>query len=242
MLRRWAPPAVLLLLLVVSVVVVACSAGGGDDSAARSSQRGSGASASAGTSPDPTPDASASAAAGPYFVTADTDAVNAVATQAQRSGATALATRRLERCNATSEEGYAAWRACWHRLLDPVARDLSAVAARMGAMSRQDLPATCTDALRAGQRRFTGFEQQVALLLDGIDNEQRQAQVRAMRTTLRGIGEGFAPVFRSLTQVCYSPADLASISASPSSGPSNRPSSGPSNEPGPADPTASPEE
>lgn len=225
MFRRWAPPAVLLLLLVVSVVVVACSSkGGGEDTAgALSSQESPSASPAVGqgTSPDPTP--SASAAGGPWFVTADTDAVNAVATQAQRSGATALATRRLERCNATSEQGYAAWRACWHRLLDPLARDLSAVAARMGAMSEQDLPQACTEALGAGQRRFTGFEQRVAMLLDGIDNEQRRAQVRAMRTydtTLRGIGEGFAPVFRSLTQVCYSPADLASINADPSGSPS----------------------
>ncbi|SDR95843.1 hypothetical protein SAMN04488570_0814 [Nocardioides scoriae] len=227
MFRRWAPPAVLLLLLVVSVVVVACSSkGGGEDTAGASSSQGSPSASPAvdqGTSPDPTPSASV-AAGGPWFVTADTDAVNAVATQAQRSGATALATRRLERCNATSEQGYAAWRACWHRLLDPLARDLSAVAARMGAMSEQDLPPACTEALGAGQRRFTGFEQRVARLLDGIDNEQRRAQVRAMRTydaTLRGIGEGFAPVFRSLTQVCYSPSDLASINADPSSSPSS---------------------
>ena len=59
--------------------------------------------------------------------------------------------------------------------------------------------------------------------LAGIDSKRRAAQVKALRIygpTLGEISKSFAEPFRPVTQVCYSPKDLASIQASPRSSPS----------------------
>lgn len=215
--RRTARPAVLLLL---AALLVGCGGGGGGADAGEGS--------SAAASPEPSASASDEAVGEDqvFFVRKDTAAINQVVARAQESGTTAQARDRLARCNQARDRGYAAWRACWHDLLDPYRRTLSAVAQQLGEIAAQDLPAACSEQLRAGERRFTGFERRVGGLVAGIDSEERAAQVRAMGAydrELRAVGAGFAPVFQDLTKVCYSPQELASIDAESSGSPTASP-------------------
>ncbi|KQT94590.1 hypothetical protein ASG49_06985 [Marmoricola sp. Leaf446] len=216
--RTPAPPAVL-LLLVLTLALAGC--GGGDGRAGADDEP----SASAPSESATTEAAEGTQQAGAtYFVEADSDAVNAVVAAAQRSGAATTAPERMGRCGRMGEQqGYAAWRRCWHGLLDPFVRDLDAVAATLGRMAGRDLPAACTRELRAGQQRFTGSGKRVDGLLTGIDSDDRAAQERSMdtyRKVVGRVGEGFAPYFRALTRACYSPSDLESIDAAAKADPS----------------------
>lgn len=198
-----------ILTLVLPVAVSLGGCGGGDTSA-------SGGESPPSASASPSGSASASGAAEVFFVEADSDAVNRVVARAQRSGGRAFASRQRDRCNAASDRGYAAWRACWHGLLDPFRRDLVAVGTQLGSMAEQDLPSDCRAGLRQGRKRFAGYGDRIAALLRGIDSAERSAQVRSMDTydsVIRRLGRGFTPYFQRLTRVCYSPQDLASIDA-----------------------------
>ncbi|WP_445255692.1 hypothetical protein [Nocardioides aurantiacus] len=218
--RAPAPPAVL-VLVVLTLALAGC--GGGDGRAGASGDGSPSASPSSG-SPSPTTSET-------YFAEADTDAVNTVTARAQRSGARTLAPKQMARCDRVGEQqGYPAWRRCWHGLLDPFVRDLGAVAGTLGTMSGQELPAGCTRELRAGKQRFTRSGDRVEGLLTGIDAEERAAQERAMgsyQRVLRQVGEGFTPYFQQLTRACYSPSDLASIDAAAEASASSSPSPSP---------------
>ena len=165
-----------------------------------------------------------------YFVRADTDAINAAAVKAQKTGATAQSAKQQKSCNKAGERGYEQWRSCWHELLAPFRAALAGLATQLGTLAEREFPEDCVTSLEAGEAAFTGFATQVDGLLRGIDSNRRVAQVRALRiydTTLGEISKSFAEPFQAVTQVCYSPKDLASINASPRSSPEPSPSESP---------------
>ncbi len=181
---------------------------------------GDGGSESGGDKGDPSASPTAS-----YLVRADTDAINAVAVKAQQTGAKAQAAKEQAACNKAGRDGYKQWRACWHDLLDPFSTAMTDLAAQLGALAKRDFPDDCVTSLEAAQAAFTGFAAEVDGLLEGIDSKRRATQVRALRlydTTLGEISKSFAEPFQTVTQVCYSPEDLASINASPKPSPSGR--------------------
>ena len=198
--------------MAVAMTVSGC--GGGDEDAGSSGKKGE---------PSARPTAS-------YFVRADTDAINSAAVRAQKTGAAAQAAKQQTSCNKAGERGYEQWRRCWHNLLTPFRKALSGLATQLGTLAERDFPENCVTSLQAGEATFTGFATQVDGLLRGIDSKRRVAQVRALRiydTTLGEISKSFAEPFQAVTQVCYSPKDLASINASPRSSPKPSPSEGP---------------
>ena len=200
------------LAMVVAMTVSGC--GAGDGNAGSGSKKGK-------------PSASPSAT---YFVRADTDAINGAAVKAQKTGATAQSAKQQKSCNKAGERGYEQWRACWQRLLAPFRKALAGLATQLGTLAERGFPEDCVTSLEAGEAAFTGFATQVDGLLRGIDSKRRVAQVRALRiydTTLGEISKSFAEPFRAVTQVCYSPKDLASINASPRSSPEPGPSESP---------------
>ena len=159
-----------------------------------------------------------------YFVTEDTDGLNQAAAAAQNAGAKARAVRNLEACNKI--EAYPAWRKCWHRLLDPFAKGLTDLGGEFTSLATGTFSAACVAELEKGAQTFAGFASQVDALLAGIDSNNRGAQVKAARAyqdTVDGIAGQFTKPFQDITQVCYSPDDLASINASPNSSPSPTP-------------------
>jgi hypothetical protein len=185
--------------LCATVLLAAC--GSGDDTAGKKAE----------------PTESATSAAS-YFARTDTDAINAVADTAQKAGARAQAKASTLACNKSSDRGYQAWRACWHLLLDPFGKALGAVATEFGTFAGRDFPEDCGSALGAAQETFTGFATKVDGLLAGIDSQRRPAQVKALKSynaTLTSIAAGYTKPFQSVTKVCYSPKDLASINARP---------------------------
>jgi hypothetical protein len=198
--------------MALALTVSGC--GGGDGEAESGSQKGK-------------PSASPTAT---YFVRADTDAINAAAVKAQKTGATAQAAKQQKSCNKAGQRGYDQWRSCWHKLLAPFRKALAGLAAEFGALAEREFPDDCVTSLEAGEAAFTGFATQADGLLRGIDSKRRTAQVRALRiydTTLGEISKSFAEPFQAVTQVCYSPKDLASINASPRSSPKPSPSESP---------------
>ena len=158
-----------------------------------------------------------------YFVRADTDAINAAAVKAQTTGARAQAAKQQAACNKAADRGYEQWRTCWHKLLDPFRTALTDLSAQLRALAKRDFSEDCVTSLEAAGAAFTGFATEVDELLAGIDSKRRAAQVRALKiygATLGEISKSFAEPFQAVTQVCYSPKDLASIKASPSANPS----------------------
>ena len=159
-----------------------------------------------------------------YFVKADTDAINAALVQAQKAGARAQAPKAQAACNKAGDRGYEAWRTCWHNLLNPFEKALTDLAAELGRLAERDFPEDCVTSLGGAQAAFTGFAEEVDGLITGIDSQRRAAQVRALRLygpTLGEISKSFAEPFQGVTGVCYSPKDLASITASPRPSPSS---------------------
>ena len=198
-----------LAALAAALVLVVTACGAGD-----SGQKQAG-----GAAPS-TPRASPSATA--YFRADDTASINKVAGAAQKVAARARANASIDRCNRQRSKGYAPWRACLHGYLDPAEQSLYVLADHMKELATHDLPASCVASLRRAGDTFAGFAAQVAALSKGIDSDKRAAQAKAVHTyaaTLDKIAAGYTKPFQDLTQVCYSPKDLASINASPSASP-----------------------
>jgi hypothetical protein len=157
-----------------------------------------------------------------YFGKADSDAINVVVRQAQTAARRATTTRNEERCNASADRGYSAWRACWHGLLDPYAKRLLAVGDEFDSLATRDYPATCVTSLTLARQVFGDFARRVQGLLAGIDSSERAAQVRATKAynrTLSAIEKGYLKPFQVVTRDCYSPEDLKKINASASAAP-----------------------
>ena len=190
--------------LAVALTVSGC--GGGDGKSESSGEKGD-------------PSASPTTA---YFVRADTDAINAAAVQAQKTGAQAQAAKAQAACNKAGNRGYRQWRTCWHNLLGPFKTSLTGLATELATLAERDFSEDCVTSLEAAGAAFTGFADEVDALLAGIDSKRRTTQVRALKVygaTLGEISKSFAEPFQGVTQVCYSPKDLASITASPSPSP-----------------------
>ena len=163
---------------------------------------------------EPSRSASPSAA---YFTPADTAAINEAAAPAQAAGADTVAPAKMAACNKIRD--YPAWRACWHGLLDPFARELRNLSGEFKSLAAKDLPEDCVTELESAAQTFRGFAGKVEDLLRGIDSDKVAAQVKVAKRyspTLTRVQGGFAKPFQDMTQVCYSPKDLASINASPS--------------------------
>ena len=188
-------------LALCATVLTAC--GSGDPSSEKSEP---GEAASPSSSPSAT-----------YFSLDDTAAINRAAAPAQAAGAKAIAPARLAACNRL--EDYAAWRACWHGLLDPFARGLTRLSETFKSLAAKDLPDDCVSELQSAARTFNKLAGKVESLMTGIDSDKAAAQAKAARTygaTVASVQGGFVEPFQDMTQVCYSPKDLASINASPS--------------------------
>ncbi len=149
--------------MAVAMTVSGC--GGGDGEAGSGGKKGD-------------PSASPTAA---YFVRADTDAINAAAVKAQKTGAQAQAAKAQTACNKAGNRGYEQWRTCWHNLLDPFKASLTGLATELGTLAKRDFPEDCVTSLGAAEAAFTGFATEVEELLAGIDSKRRAAQVRALR-------------------------------------------------------------
>ena len=108
--------------MALALTVSGC--GGGDGEAESSGQKGK-------------PSASPTAT---YFVRADTDAINAAAVKAQKTGATAQAAKQQKSCNKAGQRGYEQWRSCWHKLLAPFRKALAGLATEFGDPRRARLP------------------------------------------------------------------------------------------------------
>lgn len=182
---------------------------------------GSDASSEAGPAPSKQ---SGSSSSGPpasdFFVAEDTAAINKDSAAAQDAGANARTATNISRCNKIV--ALPAWRTCLHRLLDPVARGHAALAETFATMAKRSFPPECVAALARSEQTFAGFGKRIEALLRGLDDDDRRAQTKATTSyvsTLDGISEDYAKPFQELTQVCYSPQDLASINASPTPSP-----------------------
>ena len=176
---------------------------------------GSGTTKKSAEPPSTSDSASASADPGNYFRKADSDAINAAAGPTQAAIRKAIA--QSHKCNRFQD--YAAWRKCWHGRLDPVMAGLARTAAAMGRLAEHDLPKKCVLKLNLADHRFSLDRKAVAAHLEAIDGDDYNAQKSAVNhvvKTLQKAQKTFTSSFPPLTQACYSPADLASINASPS--------------------------
>jgi hypothetical protein len=202
--------------LIASIVLGGC--GSGSDSTAEpksDSPKSPSAAASAGGDREATASAEAT-----YFVAKDTDKINKAAAAVQAAGAKAFNDARIKACN--DVDTYRAWRRCWHTLLDPYSKGLNGLVGALKDLRRQGFPDACRGELAAAARTFHTFGARVEGLLVGIDSTERAQQVASAKhygTTLSAISQGFAKPFQQLTQVCYSPEDLAKINASPAPSP-----------------------
>ncbi len=201
------------LLLCIALSLTACgSAEGTDSESTGAAADATGPATLESDQPEP----------GTFFVLADTDSINAVASEVQRAGAKARSAKSMKACNLAGDRSYQAWRTCWHALLDPLEVALTELASEFGTLTQREFPAECVGAMTSAQETYGGFASDVGRLLVGIDSDNRPAQVKALKvygTTLEAIAAGFDAPFQATTQVCYSPADLASINASPSPDP-----------------------
>lgn len=182
---------------------------------------GSDASSTADAAPSkPSRSSSPEAAEATFFGAEDSAVINKDAAAVQDASANARTSTSISRCNKVG--AYPAWRACWHRLLDPVAKGHAGLAETFTTMAKRDFPPECIAQLRRSRQTFAGFGKQIDRLLSGIDSDDRSRQVKAMKayvSTLDGISKAYLKPFQSLTQVCYSPQDLASINSSPTPSP-----------------------
>jgi hypothetical protein len=196
------------------VALSACGSTSGDGGKSSSTTAPSSSSASPSGSPS-------GASSATYFTNAESDAINAVARPSQAAATRATAAANESRCNKRASKSYAAWRACWHSLLDPYAQKLRAVGGEFRILQVGSFPAACVTALKGADGVFQGFARRVGGLLAGIDSPKRSAQVKALNSytaTIRAIEDGYQKPFNSVTEVCYSPQQLKKLrsSASPS--------------------------
>jgi len=202
----------LAVALIASVVLGGC--GSGSDSTAEpksDSLKSPSATASAGGDPQATAPAEAT-----YFVDKDTNKINEAAAAAQAAGAKASKDARIDACN--DIDTYRPWRKCLHTLLDPYSKGLDQLVGVLKDLRRQGFPDDCRGELADAAGTFHRFGSRVEGLLVGIDSNERSQQVASAKhygSTLTAISEGFAKPFQELTQVCYSPEELAKINASP---------------------------
>jgi len=153
-----------------------------------------------------------------YFVEKDTATINVLAAAAQKATTRARADAAIDRCNQATEQGIAAYRTCLHDLLDPAQAKLTALAAGLSKLADQELPPACVTELSRASDAFSALGEQVGALLKGIESPQRAAQMKTARTyvaTVDRVNQGYAGPFEQMTKVCYSPEDLAKITASP---------------------------
>ncbi len=208
-------------LLVVCLSVLLLGSGCGS-SASPDDSEGTAGGAKTGA---PTPEASAGSSAVPgsnYFTDTETDSINVVAAKVSKAAVNAAATKRVNACNKATSRGVKPYRACLHKLLDPYATELGALATVFGTLAGQDLPEECVTSLGKAQVTYTGLKSQVEGLLAGFDSDERKSQNRSARgyyKTLDAVATAYPKPFQDMTQVCYSPDDLASINASPSPSP-----------------------
>jgi hypothetical protein len=199
------------------VVLSGCGAGSGED--VRSSSPSASSSSSSAS-----PSESSEEAGGAYFTNAESDAINVVARAAQAAATRATSAASERRCNSLASKSYPAWRACWHSLLDPYVQRLRAVGGEFRILQVGSFPATCVAALKSADGVFQGFAQQAGGLLAGIDSAKRSAQVKALNrytATVKAIEGGYQKPFTSVTDVCYSPQQLAKLRSSVSPSPSS---------------------
>ncbi len=208
-------------LLVVSLSVLLLGSGCGS-SASPDGSEGTAGDAKTGAA---TPEESAGSSAvpgGTYFTRTETDEINVVAAKVSKAGAHAAETKRVKACNKAADRGVKPYRACLHKLLDPFATELGALATVFGTLAGRELPAECVESLGKAQVTYIGLKSQVEELLAGFDSDERKSQDRSAQKyykTLDTIGAAYPKPFQEMTQVCYSPEDLASINASPSPSP-----------------------
>ena len=159
-----------------------------------------------------------------FFVKSDTDAINSRLSKAVQLGTNAVDRKRIETCNKAGDRGYPAWRKCWHGLLDPLGTAVSAVATQFATMSAQGFPRGCVRAIQKVEAAFKSFRTKVVELAAGFDSDDVQVRAGvANRYTkvLHSMSGDFGKHLPALTQACYSPQDLASLSAAPSASPTS---------------------
>lgn len=197
--RRLAPS---VLAAILATVVTGC---GGADGAGGSSAPS--AAAQSETPAEPT-----------YYTEADTDALNAVIGPA--STAQQQMTRRaaVEACNGLRED-LKSWRACWTALVEPAARGLGQASTTVLGQVADDMPQACADASEEYASALKAARKDLERLLQDLTNGKAAVQRRAARDyakSAEAAGTALTEALPDLTQACYSPADLASIEASPS--------------------------
>ncbi len=115
--------------------------------------------------------------------------------------------------------GYAPYRACVHKLLEPVVANLDAIATAIRRTARPEMTAACTKAIDETATFYDSYSENITGLLAGFDDDARAAQVKSSKDyfpLLGRLSRRFDSPLADLTQPCYSPEDLASINASPS--------------------------
>ncbi|MCY7395293.1 MAG: hypothetical protein LH468_03910 [Nocardioides sp.] len=199
------------------------SACGGDESepsAAESSSTPPEDTESASPSED-TESASPSPSAEPgYFVSEDTDRMNGALAAFDPLMKMAVAPKRLNECNRVAEEvGYAPWRTCLHALIDPLIANLDDVAAAIRASDRASINPECSTAVEVAATFFDSEHAGLIGLMKGFDSDDRAAQARSagkLAATLLKLQRGINKPLTDLSQLCYSPEDLATITPSAS--------------------------
>ena len=134
-----------------------------------------------------------------------------------------MAAANETRCNRLGAKSYPAWRACWHRLLDPYSQKLRAIGDALRNLQVGAFPPACVTALKAADTTFQGFAGRVDMLSAGIDSDKRAAQTRATNSynaTIKAIENDYAKPFQSMTQACYSPEELKKLNSRKTASPS----------------------
>ena len=197
-----------------------CGSGGGTTSSGDNPSRSPSPTASSAPAASE-PSSSVEDDTGEYFVTSDTDALNAAAVTAQEAGAAVVQPKAIRRCNRVRTDGFEGWSECWLGLVDPYRDALRGVAKQMRTAADQDLVAACRQGLRAAADDVEALADRIDTLEEGFRSSEPAAQRRTKRaysSTVQEVGSGLLPPFQRLTDVCYSPEDLARFRADASAG------------------------
>lgn len=165
------------------------------------------------------PTSAASPAEG-FFVEADSTELNAAAQQAQDALAVVGSAKQIRRCNTAGDRGYDAWRKCFHQGLDPLVSGLDKASTKLEEMSDREFVSACQDALGSASTVLAEQRDVVAKMLKVVDGPPGAAVQRFARNfedDAHKVRDTVSGEYSALTQACYSPEDLASINASPSS-------------------------